>query len=66
MHDLIGGLEISKLTQHVYEEDHRVFSDDARILEIEIHSRHNKHKESANVACSAKPISQPSLDISPI
>jgi hypothetical protein len=38
----------------------------ARILEIESNSKYRKYKESAHMACSANPISQPSLDISPI
>jgi hypothetical protein len=38
----------------------------ARILEIESNSKYKKYKESARMACSANPISQPSLDISPI
>jgi hypothetical protein len=64
-HNLRAGLlEKSKLAQHVYEERHRVGWDEARILEIE--SRYRKYKESAHMACSTDPISQPSLEISPI
>jgi hypothetical protein len=37
----------------------------ARILEIKSNSRYRKYKESAHMACSTNPISQPSLDISP-
>jgi hypothetical protein len=40
--------------------------DEARILEVEGNSRYRKYKESAHMACSTNPISQPSLDISPI
>jgi hypothetical protein len=47
---LIGKL---KLAQHMYEESRRVGWDEAIILEIESHSRHRKHKESAHMACSA-------------
>jgi hypothetical protein len=61
-----GLLEISKLAQHAFEEDHRVDWDEARILEIERNNRYRKYKESAHLACSTTPISQPSLDISPI
>jgi hypothetical protein len=61
-----GLLEKSKLVQHAYEEDHKVMWDQARVLEVESYSRFKKYKESAHMACSTKPISQPSLDISPI
>jgi hypothetical protein len=39
---------------------------DARVLEIESNSRDRKYKESAHMACLINPVSQPSLDISPI
>jgi hypothetical protein len=61
-----GLLEKSKLAQHAYEEGHKVGWDKARILDIESHSRYRKYKEAAHMACSINPISQPSLDISPI
>jgi hypothetical protein len=61
-----GLLEKSKLARHAYEEGHRVGWDEARILEIESNSRYRKYKESAHMACLTNPISQPSLDISPI
>jgi hypothetical protein len=61
-----GLLEKSKLAQHAYEEGHRVGWDDARVLEIESNSRYRKYKDSARMACLINPISQPSLDISPI
>jgi predicted GIY-YIG superfamily endonuclease len=61
-----GLLEKSKLVQHAYEEDHKVMWDQARVLEVESNSRFRKYKESAHIACSTNPISQPSLDISPI
>jgi hypothetical protein len=53
------------LAQHAYEEGHRVCWDEARVLEIESNSRYRKYNESAHMACSTNPISQPSLDISP-
>jgi predicted GIY-YIG superfamily endonuclease len=59
-------LEKSKLPQHAYEEGHRVGWNDARVWEIESNSRYRKYKESAYMACLTNPISQPSLDISPI
>jgi hypothetical protein len=61
-----GILEKSKLSQHTYEGDHSVGWDEARILEIESNSRYKKYKESAHVACLTNPISQPSLEFSPI
>jgi hypothetical protein len=61
-----GLIEKSKLAQHAYEEDHKVMWDEARIFEVESKSRYRKYKESAHMACSTNPISQPSLDISPI
>jgi hypothetical protein len=60
-----GLIEKSKLAQHAYEEDRKVMCDEARVLEVESNSRYRKYKESAHVACSTNPISQPSLDISP-
>jgi hypothetical protein len=59
-------LEKSKLSQHAYEEGHRVGCDGARILEIESNSRYRKYKESAHMAYLTNPFTQPSLDISPI
>jgi hypothetical protein len=61
-----GLLEKSKLSQHAYEDGHRLGWDEARILEIGSNSRYRKYKESAHVACLTNPISQPSLDISPV
>jgi hypothetical protein len=51
---------------HAYEEGHKVGWDEARILDIESHSKYRTYKEAAHMACSIDPISQPSLDISPI
>jgi hypothetical protein len=61
-----GLLEKFKLAQHAYKEGHRVIWDETRILEIESNSRRRKYKESAKMACLKTPISQPSLDVSPI
>jgi hypothetical protein len=44
-----GFLERSRLAQHACEEGHRVIWDEARILEIEINSRHRKYKKSAHM-----------------
>jgi hypothetical protein len=54
------------LAQHAYEEGHRVSWDEAMVLELESNSRYRKYKQSAHMACSTNPISQSSLDISPI
>jgi hypothetical protein len=61
-----GLLDKSKLAQYAYEGSHRVSWDEARILETESNSRHRKYKESAHMACSTNPTSQPSLEFSPI
>jgi hypothetical protein len=59
-------LEKSKLAQQFYEEGHWVGWDEARVSETESNSRYGKYKEWAHMACLMSPISQPSLDISPI
>jgi hypothetical protein len=61
-----GLLEKSKLAQHAYEEGHTVGWDEVRILEIKINSRYRKYKDSDYMACLSNPISQPSVDTSPI
>jgi hypothetical protein len=63
-----GLLEKSKLAKHVYEEGHRVGWDDAMILEIESNGRYRKYKynESVYMTCLTNPISQLSMDISPL
>jgi predicted GIY-YIG superfamily endonuclease len=61
-----GLLDKSKLAQHAYIEGHRLGWDEARVLEIESNSRYRKYKESAHMTCLTNPISQPSLDISPL
>jgi hypothetical protein len=61
-----GLLGKSKLAQLAYKEGHRVSCDESRILEIESNSRCRKYKELAHMECLAIPISQPSLNISPI
>jgi hypothetical protein len=61
-----GLLEKSKLAQHAYEEGQSVGWDEARALEIASNSKYRKYKESAHIALSTRPISQPSLDTSHI
>jgi hypothetical protein len=57
---------IHKQRRDTHEEDHSIGWDDIWILEIGSINRCRKYKESAHVACLTNPISQPSLDISPI
>jgi hypothetical protein len=61
-----GLLEKSKLAQHGFEEDHQVSWNEAKILHIEGNIRYRRYKESAHMACMNNPISQHSLDFSPI
>jgi hypothetical protein len=39
---------------------------EAKVLQIELNTTYRKHKESAHMSLVDHPISQPSLDISPI
>jgi hypothetical protein len=55
-------LEKSKLAQHAYEEGHNK----ATVLQIEPNTTYRKCKESAHISLLDHPISQPSLDISPV
>jgi hypothetical protein len=65
-HNLKQGLvEKSKLAKHAYEEGHKVGWDEARILDIESHSKYRKYKEVAHMACSIDLISQPSWTFLP-
>jgi hypothetical protein len=59
-------LEKSKLAQHAYVEGHRICWNEAKVLQIEPNTTHRKYKESAHMFLIDNPISQPSLDISPI
>jgi hypothetical protein len=68
MNTIIVFLDIikSKLAQHAYEVGHKVCWKQAKVLQIEPSTTHKKYKESARMSLAAHPISQPSLDISPI
>jgi hypothetical protein len=59
-------LQKSKLAQHVYKEGHKICWNEAKVLQIEPNTTYRKYKESAHVSLLDHPISQPSLDISPI
>jgi hypothetical protein len=61
-----GLLEKSKLAQHAHEEGHRICWKEVKVLQIEPNTTYRKYKESAHMSLLDHPISQPSLDISPI
>jgi hypothetical protein len=61
-----GLLEKSKLAQHEYEVEHKICQKEAKVLQIEPNTAYRKYKESAHMSLIEHPISQPSLDISPI
>jgi hypothetical protein len=61
-----GLLQKSKLAQHAYEEGHKICLKEAKVLRIEPNTTNRKYKQSAHVSLLDHPISQPSLDISPI
>jgi hypothetical protein len=59
-------LETSKLAQYAYEEGYKICCNEAKALQIEPNTAYRKYKESARMSLLDYPISQPSLDISPI
>jgi hypothetical protein len=59
-----GLLEKSKLAQHAYEEGHRIFLKEAKVVRIEPYTTYRKYKESTHMSLVDHPISQPNLDIS--
>jgi hypothetical protein len=59
-------MEKSRLAKHAYEEGHRIQCKEAKVVRIETNNICIKYKEAAHVACITNPISQPSLEISPI
>jgi hypothetical protein len=59
-----GRLDKSKLDQHAFEEGHQISWNEAKILKIEVNSKHRKYKESVHIACMENPISQTSLEFS--
>jgi hypothetical protein len=65
-YNLTQGLpEKSYLAQHAYK-GHRTRWKVAKVLQIELNTTYRKYKESAHMSLLDHPISQPSLDISPI
>jgi hypothetical protein len=66
-YNLTQGLpEKSKIAHHAYEEGHRIFWKEAKVFKIESNTTYRKYKEAAHMSLLDHPISQPSLDISPI
>jgi hypothetical protein len=61
-----GLLAKSKLSQHACKEGHKMCWKEAKVLQIEPYTTYRKYKESARMSLLDHPISQPSLDISPI
>jgi hypothetical protein len=61
-----GLLEKTKLAQYAYEEGHKICWNEVKVLQIESNTTYRKYKESAHTSLLHHPISQPSLDISPI
>jgi predicted GIY-YIG superfamily endonuclease len=61
-----GLLEKSKLAQHAYEEGYKICWNEEKVLQIEPNTTYSKYKESVHMSLIDHPISQPSLDISPI
>jgi hypothetical protein len=61
-----GLLEKSKLVEHSYEEGHKICWKEEKVLQIEPNTTYRNYKESAHMYLADHPISQPSLDISPI
>jgi hypothetical protein len=50
----------------LYEEGHKICWNEAKVLQLEPNTTYRKYKESAHTSLLKHPISQPSLDISPI
>jgi hypothetical protein len=61
-----GLIEKTKLAQHAYEGGHKICWKEAKVLQIEWNITYTKQKEPAHMSLLDHPISQPSLDISPI
>jgi hypothetical protein len=61
-----GLLEKSKLYQHAYEEGHKIRWNEAKVLQIKPNPTYRKYNVSAHMSLVDHPISQLSLDISPM
>jgi hypothetical protein len=51
---------------HAYEEGHKICWNEVKVLQIEPNTTYRKYNGSAHMSLLDHPISQPSLDISPI
>jgi len=62
-----GGIYVtwrnSRLAQYAFAEGHRVFWNQAEILQKETNRVYKKYKDSAHMSCSTNPISHPHLEI---
>jgi hypothetical protein len=58
--------DLDRLAKHAYEEGHGIQWKEAKAVQIETNNICRKYKEAAHMACIMNPISQPSLEISPI
>ena len=54
------------LVQHSYEDSHLVSLREAHVLQIKPNNTCRKYKETAHMACVVCPVSQLSLDVTPI
>jgi hypothetical protein len=61
-----GLRERSKLAAHAFEEGHKMAWDQAEMLDAECNSLCRKHKEAAHIMCCNNPISQASVEMSPL
>jgi hypothetical protein len=59
-------MEKSRLDRHAYVEWHRIRWKEANVIQIETSDMSRKYKEAAHIAGATNPISQHSLEISPI
>jgi hypothetical protein len=67
MNNLKQGLvEKSRLAKHAYEEGHHMQWKEAKVVQTDANNMCRKYKEAAHIACIMNPVSQPSLEISPI
>jgi hypothetical protein len=59
-----GLMEKSKLAKHAYEEGNHIWWKEATVVQTD--NMYRKYKEVAHISCITNPISQSSLEISPI
>jgi hypothetical protein len=61
-----GLMEKSKLAKHAYEEGHRIQRKETKAVQTETNNICRKYNIAAHMACIMNPVSQLSLEISPI